>query len=291
MALAITIIGAGKVGSALARSLALQGYEIVGVSSRSAASAGRLAEKVGAKVFDDSQDALRRSDAILICTPDGEIAKVACSLADKSAPKIALHTAGSLGRKPLQALQDAGWETGCLHPLQTLAGDDPPYVWQNVFFAVDGSEQALALAKKIATDLGGEPFALKEHDRPHYHAAACAASNYLTVLVQWAVRRYAEIGFASENALQALLPLMQGTLANLERVGAEAALTGPISRGDAVTLEAHLKLLPGGWEDEIYRSLGRGALESSFAQKRIDESTYQKIADLLIANKGAENEQ
>ena len=50
-------------------------------------------------------------------------------------------------------------------------------------------------------------------------------------------------------------------------------------------------LLPGGWEDEIYRSLGRGALESSFAQKRIDESTYQKIADLLIANKGAENEQ
>ena len=85
--------------------------------------------------------------------------------------------------------------------------------------------------------------------------------------------------------------MKQPVLLGVERVGADAALSGPIRRGDAATLEAHLKLLPGGWEDEIYRSLGRGALESSFAQKRIDESTYQKIADLLIANKGAENEQ
>lgn len=288
MALTIAIIGAGKVGTALARALADAGYEIGAVSSRGGVNAVRLAEELGVQAFVDPVEAAKSCTAVLICTPDGTIAEVAARLAGKIGPRIALHMAGSLGKSTLKVLQEKGWETGCLHPLQTFAGNDPISVWQNVFFAVDGSKQALALAMRLAHDLGGRPIEIGEKDRPLYHAAACAVSNYLTVLVQWAVRRYAKIGFTSDEAVKALLPLLQGTLDNLERVGAEAALTGPISRGDAATVGAHLAVVPEGWETEIYRSLGRGALESAFAQNRIDASAYQRITQLLAANKGEE---
>ncbi len=288
MALSLAVVGTGKVGTALARALASAGYEIGAVSSRSGLKALRLAAELGSQAFADPVEAAKCCEVVLICTPDASIAEVAEKLAEKVGPRIALHMAGSFGASKLKALHDQGWETGCLHPLQTFAGNDPIEVWRDVFFAVDGSERALALAKLLAHDLGGRAFELGEEERPLYHAAACAASNYLTVLTQWAVRRYARIGFTSGEALKALLPLLKGTLDNLERVGVEAALTGPISRGDAATVAAHLAVLPGGWETEIYCSLGCGALESAFAQGRIDATAYQQIMRLLTVNKGEE---
>lgn len=222
---------------------------------------------------------------VILAVPDGQIADVAQALAHMGpAPTgcVALHLAGAVSTEPLSPLHAVGYSVGSLHPLQTVA--DP---WTGgdrlvgAAYALGGEPTALAVARRLVTALGGRPLVIPANQRPSYHAAAVFASNYLVTLAATAVRILREVGVDEADALPAILPLMRGTLDNLEDLGLASALTGPIARGDVDTVRSHLaRLSPP--ERALYCALGRETLQLAFAAG-LDAARAAEIESLLSA--------
>lgn len=268
---AVAIVGAGKAGTALGAGLARAGYRIAGVASRTPEAAERLARRLGCAAAVRPEEVTRGAGVVLITTPDRAIGTVAGEIAARQgfAPgQVVLHASGALPAEALAAARAAGAAVGSLHPLQSFAGTEADVAGLNgCYFAVEGDAAALAVAEQMARDLGGIPFRLAPGSRPLYHAAACVASNYLVALVDLAARMCEACGLPRAQAVRALVPLLEGTLANIRRVGVPAALTGPISRGDAPTLASHLRALEPfpAWR-ELYARLGSYTVEVALAQ-------------------------
>jgi len=211
----------------------------------------------------------RRSDEtlgaalVLLAVPDDAIGGVAEELARAravSARQVVLHLSGRLDRRALGPLAATGAALGSFHPLQSVADpSDAPGRLAGAFAAIEGDARAVAAGEGLAAALGMRPVRLEPGAKPAYHAGAVIASNYLVVLADVAERIAREAGLAPEDAAKLYLPLMRGTAANLEQ-GPAGALTGPIRRGDAATVRAHLEALSPG-DRELYRVLGRAALE------------------------------
>ncbi len=150
-------------------------------------------------------------------------------------------------------------------------------------FGIEG--EAVEIAERLVRDLGGIPHRLKTADKTAYHAGAVVASNYLVVLAALAVQLFAQAGIDSKDALHSLLPLMKGTVHNLEEVGIPQALTGPIARGDSAVVRGHLQqLLP--QQAALYRLLGKKALELGQAKWQqaglvYPEEALNELKDLL----------
>jgi predicted short-subunit dehydrogenase-like oxidoreductase (DUF2520 family) len=203
----LAIIGAGRLGTALAAALRDAGLEIDGPL-------GRGADPRGA-------------DAVLLCVPDSEIAAAAAAVT----PGVPVgHCSGANGLDVL-----GGQEAFAFHPLMTV-----PHVGEPRFAgagaAVAGSTpRALAIAHELADRLGMRATAVADADRAAYHAAAAIASNFLTTLEGAAERLAATAGVDREL----LAPLVRASVENWVRLGAERAMTGPIARGDDGTVERH----------------------------------------------------
>ena len=203
----IVVVGAGRLGSALARALNAAGAEVTGPLGRG--------HSPGVP-----------ADAVVLCVPDAEIERAAAHVAGW-APLIG-HTSGAT---PLTALAAAGGDGFGLHPLQTFTADGGRF--DGAGCAIGGTTAAaIAAADAIARTLGMCPFELDDADRPTYHAAASIASNFLVTLEAAAERVAAQAGLDREL----LAPLVRQTVDNWARLGA-GALTGPIARGDEETVE------------------------------------------------------
>lgn len=258
----VAIIGAGKVGSALAILLRAAGYGITAVYSRSEASARRLAAKTGAAVSASPAVAAGLAQMVIIATPDRCIAETAEAVSRDGgwrSGQVALHVCGSQSAESLVAARRQGAFIGSMHPLQAFATVDGAV--ENLpgsYFAIDGDEPAVALAREVVAVLEGRALVIPSEHRALYHAAACMASNYLVSIIHGAAQMFAALGIAEQDAVEALLPLIRGTLENVRRDGAMRALTGPIVRGDALTIDKHrqkiAELSPE--ESTIYRELG-----------------------------------
>jgi predicted short-subunit dehydrogenase-like oxidoreductase (DUF2520 family) len=189
------------------------------------------------------------SSILILAVPDNVVAEVAWDTARMGpAPPgcAALHLSGALSLDSLDPLHGAGYATGSLHPLQTAA--DPVHgaaLLVGSAFAVSGEPAAMLSARRLVNALSGLPLVIPTGKRALYHAAAVTASNYLVTLAATAGGIMEEAGVHGEDSLLALLPLMRGTLDNLERLGPQAALTGPIARGDTETVRLHLSRLSG----------------------------------------------
>lgn len=201
---------------------------------------------------------------LILAVPDDRLEEVAWEVARVGpAPPgcVAFHLAGALTTEVLAPLHAAGYAVGSLHPLQTVA--DP---WSGAdrlvgaAFAIAGEPEALAAARRLVRALRGTPLVVPPSLRPLYHAAAVFASNYFVALVAVAARLLKQAGIPDSDALPAILPLVRGTLDNIEQLGISAALTGPIARGDVDTVRRHLaRLSP--QERTLYCALGLEALE------------------------------
>jgi len=206
----VAIIGAGRVGSALARALRAADVPVEGPLGR---------------------DVAAQSEIVLLCVPDGEIAKAA---AEVGPARFVGHVSGAT---PLVALDAARGEAFGLHPLQTFAGGEGPEAFAGIGAAIAGTTpEALAVAHDLALRLGMKPIDISDSDRAAYHAAASIASNFLVTLQAAAEQLAAGAGIAPADARDLLAPLVRSTVDNWAERGPREALTGPVARGDHATV-------------------------------------------------------
>lgn len=281
----IGIIGGGKVGRCLA------GYlqkHLTGITASNHEKSSRLAQCFGTPCYSNAE-LTENAEVILLTVPDRKIAAVAEDLADcaQVQNKVFLHCSGSLGLEPLLALQEKGAYIGSLHPLQSFAGGSSNL--QGVYMAIDGGERAVTAAQKIAVLLGGHAFHVPATERAAYHAAACICSNY-AVAVEALAQRLMSRWLGDETAAwQALLPLFQGTAANLQNTTHPAkVLTGPIARGDIPTIHKHLQALPQEYVP-IYSSLGCETTKLALTGGTIDANTAQQLEAIFNAAQTTED--
>jgi predicted short-subunit dehydrogenase-like oxidoreductase (DUF2520 family) len=239
----LAIVGAGRVGSSLGRSLHELSWEIGAVVTRNEASARRAARFIGAgKPCAGMTRRILESPLILIATPDRAIAEVAQVLAriggEELRGKIVLHTSGALESSVLKAANDLGAETGSMHPLQSFTGVGVMSL-RGTVFAVEGTAIAVRAARQIARSLGGTPVKIAGQKKATYHAAAALAAGHLLALEEAAMRVMMSAGMKRREALRGLLPLTRQVLDNLERFGPKASWTGPLSRGDFGVVSEH----------------------------------------------------
>lgn len=273
------IIGGGKVGSCLATYL--QG-SLVGITCATATKAMALAKKFALRPF-TNEELCKEAKVILLTVPDRLIGQVAQELAASAVVenKVFLHCSGSLGLEPLAPLAAAGAHVGSLHPLQSFASSNTKLA--GVYMAVDGDEEAQGAAQQLAELLGGKSFFVPAQERAAYHAAACICSNYavaVEALAQQLMSRWMPNG-SQEAAWQALLPLFQGTAANLQATAMPGSvLTGPIARGDVSTVKKHLAVLPAEMKS-IYCSLGLVTAQVALSNGTITTETAAELKTLL----------
>ncbi|MEW6183175.1 MAG: Rossmann-like and DUF2520 domain-containing protein [Bacillota bacterium] len=254
----VAVIGAGRVGSALALSLTERGYPVAAVASRSAASAERLAAKVGARVC-AAAEAAREGELVFVTTPDGVIGTTAAEIAREGGIRGGQYVAHVSGAHPaaiLMPAKEAGAVVFSLHPLQSFA--TPELALERLpgsYFTFEGDRDAYPLARQLVDDLGGSLFQIEAAAKPLYHAAACVASNYLVTLLDLVLVLAGQSGLPRADILPAFLPLIQGTINNVSEVGPIAALTGPVARGDSGTIRQHAAAM-GKEEWGLYRLIG-----------------------------------
>ena len=281
----VAIIGAGKVGSILAKNLCKQGYELVGIASRTHESADKLACQFGVPGVIKASNITQYADIVFIATPDRCIGPVVEEVAQDGGfrpGQFVLHTSGGVSVETLSPANNSGAFIGSMHPLQSFADTESAIDSMNdIYFALGGHEQAIALAKKIVTELGGQSFIIPDKDRPRYHAAACIVSNYVVSLTHWATQIYAGFGLSPQQAAAALMPLLQGTVSNLQHLGPTQALTGPISRGDGVTVAAHMAALENDNEKKLYAQLGLYTVGVALEKSTIDEQQAAMLRSIL----------
>lgn len=239
----IAIVGAGRVGRALGRSLRARDWMIGAVITRSAATARSAVRAIGGgQPFEGLMRRSMDADVVLIATPDDSIGNVAAELAriggEEWRGKVVLHTSGALDDSVLDPLARLGAAVGSMHPLQTFGGRGTPPL-EGVTFVIQGNVRAQQMARRIARALGGVPVALRGGVKPAYHAAATFAAPYVLALIESSTRILMRAGFSRKRARLALLPLIRQTLANYERFGAQEAWTGPVARGDFSTVARH----------------------------------------------------
>lgn len=278
----VAIIGAGKVGSVLAKALYRQGYELVGISSRTLESASQLAEEFAIGATTKAADITLHADMILIATPDRCIGQVVEELVKDGgvrAGQFLFHTSGGVGVEVLNPARHLGVYTGSIHPLQSFA--DRQCSVADIYFALGGDEKAIGLAEEIVGTFGGKSFIISDKDRPLYHGAACIVSNYFVSLMHWATQIYTGFGLSPQQAAAALMPLVQGTVTNIQHLGPTAALTGPISRGDVSTIAAHLAGFNNENEKKLYAELGRYTIGVALEKGSINEEQANAVKELL----------
>jgi predicted short-subunit dehydrogenase-like oxidoreductase (DUF2520 family) len=280
----IGFIGAGTVGTALAILLSQKGYEFIGASRRHRESTGRAGRSVSnLRLLDSNQEVADIAELVFITTPDVAIGEVAAAVRWRSGQMV-VHCSGADSIDILEPARKAGAMVGGFHPLQTFAGIEQAIA--NIpgsTFALEAEEPLLTTLKDMAAALGGRWIKLTAGDKVAYHAAAVFACNYLVTLVKMATDLWKTFDIPADQAIPALLPLIRGTLNNIENIGIPQCLTGPIARGDTITVNKHLKTLREKAPALLfsYKELGLQTVPIALAKGRIDEKQAAELEAAL----------
>lgn len=285
----IGIIGAGKLGSALAIALSKCGFCISGICSKSQESSQLLCRKLDINEINSIEATVQKSNVIFLCVPDNHIDSVALSTAayfknQSLESKVFFHLSGALTSEVLRSLEDLGAFVGSFHPIQTFADRDNS--WQKLykcFFGFEGCSEAAKYAQTIVDRLNGTMILIKREQKTLYHAAACIISNYTVTLFHIMHQLLIKTGMDEEAAVNAFLPLLKNTVDNIERLGYIDALTGPISRGDHKVVGKHIEVLsnevPG--IEEVYKILGRETVDIATKKGNLNKLDVQSLIETL----------
>ncbi len=287
----ISIIGAGRLGGALAIALSKKGFEIENLAARTIEKATRLAVLIEPppKIINSDEFAAITSDVIFICTQDSEIAVVARQLKEKlTVQPIVFHTSGALSSEILTDLSRAGCAVGSIHPLISVS--DAVFGAEKLtgaYFCVEGDAKAVETGEKIVRQLGGNPFSLATQSKTLYHAAAVTACGHLVALIDAAIEMLTKCGLTTTDARKILVPLIKSTVENLETRSAAESLTGTFARADVSTFEKHLVSLRENVSTEILEIYLQIALRSIplAAEQGANAANLAKINDELLLAK------
>lgn len=282
------ILGCGKLGTALAKHLKAAGYELAGLTSKSAASAEETARIVGTEKYGQPPCKLTvNADVVFITTPDGIISDACKELVLHKGLKneaVVLHCSGAHPSTILSSAKDAGYFIGSMHPLQSFASKQlSGNPFDGIIISVEGTDRAVAVAKEMATDLGANCITIRTDAKTLYHASAVVASNYLVTLIEMAVKFMETAGIPAKEAFLVLKPLVNGTLSNIEKVGIPEALTGPIARGDAQTVKEHIAAIISRRPDliDLYKILGRYTVDIARDKGGLTDEQIKALMKLL----------
>jgi predicted short-subunit dehydrogenase-like oxidoreductase (DUF2520 family) len=283
----VAVIGAGRLGTAVAVLLGRAGHRLVGISGRDGTRARAGVHLPGVPVLEPAE-AAAAAELIVIGTPDDRIEPMVAGLAAAAAIPVGawvMHLSGSLGLDALRAAHDTGAHRLALHPLQTFP---------DVASALEGlpgcaiavtadDEEGARLGERLADDLHGIPFRLADDLRPLYHAAAVFASNYVVTASAIAESLFAAAGVPQPATTMA--PLQRASLDHVERLGPAWALTGPAVRGDAGTIRRNLEALARYAPDLVpaYVALARSTLDLAGRSGRLAEDARAAVEDVLAA--------
>jgi predicted short-subunit dehydrogenase-like oxidoreductase (DUF2520 family) len=279
----VAVVGAGRVGTAVAALLAGAGHRIVAVSGRRASRA-RAERYLPGVPFLPAAEAVREADLVLVAVPDDAIAGLTDEVAGTlRSGAVVAHLSGSAPLSSLSAARDAGARVLSIHVLQTVpeVDDGIARIPRSAVAVTAEDEETARIGEAVARDLGARPFRLGDDDRALYHAAAVFASNYLV-----AVEAIAELLFGLagvDRPLEALAPLARATLDNALARGPSAALTGPAARGDAGTIARNLEALGASAPHSVaaYVVLAQAAVHLAQAAGRVDEAAVAAVEEVL----------
>lgn len=286
---AITVLGAGRAGSALAAGLRIAGARHTRLWSRSARKGRSRAAQARVPFVAKLEDAIAHRGLLLLAVSDQALIEVVARLAalwPEAGPRWVLHTAGALSSESLAPLADRGAHTGVFHPVVSLQGAASATALSGGIATLSGHPAALRKARQLASFLGLEAITVHDDQRPLIHAAAVMAAGDLSALFGTAEALLAHAGLRTLPARALLGHLGQSALAACRTRGAGQAVTGPSARGDVVTLEAHLAAIeaqgqPLAAAGELHRLLARLAAEQAHQAGRLGQRELERIQHLL----------
>lgn len=259
--LSIGVIGAGRVGTVLAAKFRLAGHTITSVSGRTDATRMRVETLLPGVEILEPWAVAARSDVLILSVPDDSLIRVAEELAATGTIRpgqVVLHTSGRHGLEALASLTRRGARPIAFHPAMTFTGTDVD-LDRRCVFGLTAADAERALAEELVTDLGGTAMWVDEANRALYHAALAHGANHLVTLVAQSMDILRMAGAADPAAV--LRPLLAAALDNSLAFG-DAALTGPVVRGDVTTIRAHV---------------------DAFSQARVDPSTVDAYVEMAKA--------
>ena len=281
--LKLGFIGAGRAGTGLATGFARAGRDVVAVASRSIASAQALVKRVRGARACAPQEVADRADLVFLTVPDDAIEPVASGIRWR-AGSACVHCSGAADLDTLKKAAADGALTGGFHPLHMFGepGESPDAL-AGCAIALAGPDALLKKLQRLARSLGAKPLRLPEGGRALYHAAANFSGAFVIALVQETIALWKKLGIAEADALAALLPLLRGTVDNVERLGAAGGLGSAVARGDVGTIRRHLDALAESAPDslELYRILSLRTIPLALAKGTLKPETAKEIAALL----------
>ena len=284
--LRVGVVGVGRVGSALGAALARAGHDVVAVSGVSTLSRRRAEQMLPGVPVLPPDEAVAAAEFVLLAVPDDDLRPLVAGLADTGAwrpGQLVAHTSGAQGIGVLDPAAARGVIALALHPVMTFTGrpEDLDRI-DGATFGVTAPDELRAVAESLVLEMGGEPVWVPETARPLYHAALSLGANHLVTLVNDALQLLDGVGVQDSPRL--IAPLLSAALDNALRLR-DAALTGPVSRGDAATVQSHVRTLAREAPDVLpsYRAMARRTAERARTHGRISDQQADAVLGALGA--------
>lgn len=295
--LGIGIVGCGKVGAVIGNALRAAGHAIVGVTATSQASLDRAGAMLPEAPILPIPEVVERSELVMFTVSDDALTDLVAGLAATGTfheGQIVAHWAGRFGTEVLRPAAAAGAIPIAFHPSMAFTGTSVDVSrLRDAVVAITAAKPVLPIGQALALELGAEPVIIAEADRPAYHAAVSHASNHTVTVVAQAMEILAGLGVEDPSAV--LGALVRSSVSNVLDRG-QQALTGPVSRGDAGTVAAHLAALhefaeaSGSTElRDTYRAVSRATAERALRYDMITPEQGEALIRILARQPGEGN--
>lgn len=287
--LGIGVVGAGRVGPVLGGALRAAGHAVVGVAARSAASRERVGALLPGVPVLEVGEVVRRAELVLLAVGDDALAPLVQQLADADAwqpGQLVVHTSGAYGWRVLEPAARRGAIPLAVHPVMTFTGTSLDLVrLTEAAFGVSAPAAVLPIAQALVVEMGAEPVVVDESRRALYHAGLAHGANHVATLVAQALDVLRAVGV--DDPARVLGPLVHASVDNALRQG-DAALTGPVARGDAGTVAAHLAELHADAVtrdvpdvERAYRAMARVTADRALAHGRLAPGSAEHLLGVL----------
>lgn len=285
--LGVGVVGAGRVGPVLGSALRAVGHAVVGISAVSTASRERADALLPGVPVLEVPTVVERAELVLLAVPDDALAGLVTGLASTNTwqpGQLVAHTSGRFGWRVLEPAVRGGAIPLAVHPAMTFTGTSLDLVrLAGCCFGVSAPAAVLPIAQALVVEMGAEPVVVAEERRGLYHAALVHGSNHLVTLVAQTLDLLDRAGVEEPARLAG--PLLGAALDNALRQG-DAGLTGPVARGDAGTVQAHLEVIGPDDVQATYRALARATAERALDGGRLRPEQAEALLDVLAEGSG-----